>query len=172
MLEEKIKKYVNDQWFYAANKMARDPNLTTDYNLSAWLNSLNKKHNEAKTHYEHQCHRAYLCFLSNWILHKKDLSKAYEALENHLENLKNFQKKDKTESKRPKRSEHNSMIREEVLGAALAISWKFRDQCKSVSDLCKQIDTRTEFLFPDYEEPPLAHSTMEKLLSKWVNKFK
>ena len=40
MLEEKIKKYVNDQWFYAANKMACDPNLTTEHNLRNWINVL------------------------------------------------------------------------------------------------------------------------------------
>ena len=44
MLEEKIKKYVNDQWFYASNKMACDLNLTTEYNLRNWINVLKKTH--------------------------------------------------------------------------------------------------------------------------------
>ena len=40
MFEEKIKKYVNDQLFYASNKMACDPNLTTEHNLRNWINFL------------------------------------------------------------------------------------------------------------------------------------
>ena len=62
MLTEKIKKYVNDQWFYAANKMACDPNLTTEHNLRNWINVLNKTHNDAKDPFEKECLKAYICF--------------------------------------------------------------------------------------------------------------
>ena len=172
MFEEKIKKYVNDQWFYASNKMACDPNLTTEYNLRNWINVLNKTHKDAKNPFEKECLKAYICFFSNWILHEKDLSKAYEALDNYLNNNFTSKKIPPSSSKRPNRSIQNSKKREDLLGAALAVSWNFRDQCKNVSDLCKQIDTRAEILFPDLDEPPFMHSTMEKHLSNWVNKFK
>ena len=64
MLEEKIKKYVNDQWFYASNKMACDPNLTTEYNLRNWINVLNNTHKDAKDPFEKECLKAYICFSS------------------------------------------------------------------------------------------------------------
>ena len=114
MLEEKIKKNVNDQWFYAAKKMACDPNLTTEHNLRNWINVLNKTHNDAKDPFE------------------KDLSKAYEALDNYLKNNFTSKKIPSPSSKRPSRSIQNSKKREDLLGAALAVLWYFRDPCKNV----------------------------------------
>ena len=59
-----------------------------------------------------------------------------------------------------------------ILGSALSIVWNFKDQVHTLSDLCQEIETRAHKLFPEDEEPPLAFSTMEKLLGEWTNRFK
>ena len=118
--------------------MTCDPNLTIEYNLRNWINVLNKTHKDAKDPFEKECLKAYICFFSNWILHDKDLSKAYEALDNYLNNNFTSKKIPPSSSKRPNRSIQNSKKREDLLGAALAVSWNFRDQCKNVSDFRKE----------------------------------
>lgn len=75
--------------------------------------------------------------------------------------------KDKTHGN----AELNAEKREQVLGAAIAVMANFPDQCKrggsySGTRIATVIDQKMELWWPNEEEPPLAISTMTKMISQ------
>ena len=125
MNEGEIRKSVTEQWMLDCNQMALDSRKLDENYLKALLSGFHMKLNKSKNSKEREFIRAYICFFSNWMLHGKDISKGYEALDHYLINRINKGESEANKKKRPKRSETNSGKREQILGAALAVSWEF-----------------------------------------------
>jgi len=78
---------------------------------------------------------------------------------------------------RPRATEHNAQLREEILGSAIVAVGMFADQCRGERDrlsarrITRLLEEKTDLFWPGVGEPPLSTATIEKLLQRILIRF-
>ena len=69
-------------------------------------------------------------------------------------------------------TERNAQNRERCLGAALAVIFRFPENCQDAEKITRTVEEKALLFWPDEGEPPLKHEPLVKLIRKHLKPVK